>query len=121
MDEQKIQQLRSFLPATGVGAGALFLFTAAAHLACACFALWRISRRAAPRPDERDVFVAANAAARTTTMATALDPRAADEPRVGLVRRGEPARELGQPGVELEAVQGRRDREFSEPVPDPRQ
>ncbi|MDX1540000.1 MAG: MFS transporter [Geminicoccaceae bacterium] len=81
------------------GPGSLFLFTAAAHLACALFALWRISRRTAPRPDERDVFVPANAAARTTPVATVLDPRSELMPEADSISpataSGEPARQPG--------------------------
>jgi MFS family permease len=59
-----------------LGLGGLFLFTASVHLVCALFAVYRMRRRAAPPLQTRDSFVTANAAARTTPVASTLDPRA---------------------------------------------
>lgn len=57
------------------GPHALFFVTAAAHAAIAVFAVYRMSRRQAPKKGEKDRFVAASAA-RTTPQAVGLDPRA---------------------------------------------
>lgn len=53
---------------------ALFFVIAAAHGALALFALWRMTRRAAPATEDKGSFVAVGAV-RTTTEAIVLDPR----------------------------------------------
>jgi MFS family permease len=56
------------------GVGALFLFTTTIHLLFLSFALYRMTRRAALPPAEREQFVQ-TAAPRTTPAVIALDPR----------------------------------------------
>ena len=67
----------------GLGVGGLFLYTALVHSGFAMFTIYRIGRRAAVPPAERDRYVAAGRPSRTTPVAVELDPRApapADEP-----------------------------------------
>lgn len=61
-----------------VGLGGLFVFTATAHVTFAAFTVWRMTRRSAMPPEERDPFVVTAAASRTTPVSTTFDPRAAD-------------------------------------------
>jgi MFS family permease len=60
-----------------LGVGALFVFTAVIHLLFLCFALYRMTRRAAVPAEEREHFVQ-TAAPRTTPAVIALDPRCPD-------------------------------------------
>jgi MFS family permease len=60
----------------GLGLGGLFLYTAAVHAGFAVFTIYRIGRRAAVPPAERDRYVAAGRPSRTTPVAVELDPRA---------------------------------------------
>jgi MFS family permease len=60
----------------GLGLGGLFLYTAAAHAGFAAFTVYRISRRAAVPPAEREPYVAAGRPSRTTPACIELDPRA---------------------------------------------
>jgi MFS family permease len=61
----------------GLGIGGLFLYTAAAHVGFAAFTIYRITRRAAVPPAERDPYVvAAGRPSRTTPACIELDPRA---------------------------------------------
>lgn len=64
------------------GLGGLFLFTASIHLTFAIFAIYRMTRRAAVPAAKRDDFVLSSAAARTTSIAITLDPRAPDDAAV---------------------------------------
>ena len=60
----------------GLGAGGLFLYTAAAHASFAAFTVYRIGRRAPVPPEERAPYVATGRPSRTTPVAVDLDPRA---------------------------------------------
>jgi MFS family permease len=59
-----------------LGVGGLFLYTAAVHAGFAGFTVYRISRRAAVPPAEREPYVAAGRPSRTTPVCIELDPRA---------------------------------------------
>jgi len=59
-----------------LGVGGLFLYTAAVHAGFAGFTVYRISRRAAVPPAEREPYVAAGRPSRTTPACIELDPRA---------------------------------------------
>ena len=60
----------------GLGAGGLFLYTAAAHAIFAAFTVYRIGQRAPVPPEERAPYVAAGRPSRSTPVAVDLDPRA---------------------------------------------
>jgi MFS family permease len=63
------------LAMSGIGPNALFLTTAMAHALLALFAVYRMTRRAAPSGEEKSIFVP-TATVRTTQMVAAFDPRA---------------------------------------------
>jgi MFS family permease len=64
-----------------VGIAGLFAYTACVHALFALFVLYRMWRRAAPRPAERESFVSGSVGLeRATPVAVALDPRAPDLP-----------------------------------------
>jgi hypothetical protein len=59
-----------------LGVGGLFLYTATVHAGFAGFTVYRISRRAAVPPAEREPYVATGRPSRTTPACIELDPRA---------------------------------------------
>lgn len=59
-----------------VGPNGLFLYSAVIAAALAGFVVWRMSRRAAPKPEDRDPFVAV--AVMTSPGSARLDPRSPD-------------------------------------------
>ncbi len=63
---------------TGLGPNTLFLTSGLAHLALAAFALFRMTRRAAPATEDKGAFVPAGVV-RTTPEGANLDPRSPGE------------------------------------------
>jgi MFS family permease len=64
---------------TAAGVEAVFLFTAAMHVALAAFVAYRITRRASMPPEERPDFVALPMGRTTSPTVFQLDPRAGDD------------------------------------------
>jgi MFS family permease len=64
-----------------VGIAGLFAYTACVHALFALFVVYRMTRRAAPRPAERESFVGGSFGVdRSTPVGIALDPRAPELP-----------------------------------------